>query len=170
MWKFGIASIASLCVLTGGLAVSTVLADSTTPPTTAPAPAGTDKITGTVLDQNKQPVVGATVMLFQGHGKGHKAADPVAVPATPTDAQPADPSAGATKGKHRPKAMQTVTTLSDGTFSFTGLADGNYMVSAMMKGVGRGRQTVKLDSSNPSQDITIALAPKGSGGKKAAAQ
>jgi protocatechuate 3,4-dioxygenase beta subunit len=151
MWKFGIASIASLCVLTGGVAVPMVLADA---PTTAPA--GTDKIEGKVVDQNNQPVANATVNLYAAQPKPAQkpAADPTTVAPKPSDDAPATPA----KPKRTP--LQTTTTGNDGTFSFTGLADGKYQVSAKVRGVGQGHDSVTLDSGNADQTVTITLAPK----------
>ncbi|HEX4125739.1 MAG TPA: hypothetical protein VHY37_13515 [Tepidisphaeraceae bacterium] len=146
MWKFGIASIASLCVLTGGVAAPFVMADA---PSTAPA--GTDKIEGKVVDQNAQPVANVTVNLFPAHQKQ------AAKPADPTAALPGNSARPLAKQKRTPLA--TTTTANDGTFSFTGLADGKYMVAVHDKGVGNGRQTVDLSSTNPDDSsVTITLA------------
>jgi hypothetical protein len=160
MWKFGIASIASLCVLTGGVAVPFVMADA---PTTGPstAPAGTDKITGKVVDQNNQPVANVTVNLFPAKASvkaAAKPADPTAVTPKQTADTP-DQQAPGGRQKHAPP-LATATTKDDGSFEFDGLADGKYQVAVRVKKVGQGRQTVTLDSSNPDQTITITLAPK----------
>jgi uncharacterized GH25 family protein len=156
MWKFGIASIASLCVLTGGVAVPLVLADA---PTTGPStqPAGTDKIEGKVLDPTGQPVANATVNLFLARPKAAQkpAADPTAV----TPKQTADTPGQAPAAKQKRTPLQTTTTAADGTFSFTGLADGKYQVMVRVKGVGQGHDAVTLDAANPDQTVTITLAP-----------
>jgi hypothetical protein len=154
MWKFGIASIASLCVLTGGVAVPFVMADA---PTTAPA--GTDKITGKVVDQNNQPEANVTVNLFPAKA-GPKAAAKPADPTAVSPKQTADTPDQQPGGKQRHTPLATTTTKDDGTFEFDGLADGKYQVAVRVKKVGQGHQLVTLDSSNPSQTITITLAPR----------
>jgi hypothetical protein len=151
MWKFGIASIASLCVLTGTVAVPFVMGEDA--PATNPAnPVGTDKITGTVVDQNSQPVVGVTVNLFQAKSKA------TAKPADPTSALPGQSAVDLAGGKQKRTPLQTTTTDKSGAFSFAGLPDGKYTVAVHDKGVGNARQAVELSSTNPTQTVNLTLA------------
>jgi len=130
-------SCASLLGLGGALARG----DSTSPPLypTTAAATGAGTITGTVTGVNGG-TSGVTVKVFELPGAGTAA-----------------PSSSTT-GKHHRHLIpvgQPVTTLSDGSFVIPNIAPGNYIVVAVLKGVGRGHAKVQLTGTTASVTITL---------------
>jgi hypothetical protein len=129
-------SCASLLTVGGALARG----DSTTSSTPSTAPtAATGTITGTVTGVNGA-TAGVTVKVFQLPGSG------------------AAPAATTTTGKHHKHLTAVgmpVTTLSDGSFSIPNISPGNYIVVAVLKGVGKGHAKVDLTGTTASVTITL---------------
>ena len=114
-----------------------------------PAPAAT---TGTIsghVTANGSPVAGATVRLMappKHHKEGGTPPGNTGTPPANNDApaggQPGSgdqgqPGQGGQKHQ-RPKALQETTTGADGSYTFSNVAPGDYMVGAGLKGTGRG--------------------------------
>jgi hypothetical protein len=154
---FGVMAVAALGCLVCG---SFVRGEDA--PTTAPA-AATGTIKG-VVSSGGSPVAGATVRLLAPPKRHLKpAASTNDTPATGTPADPNAPApADAPPEHHRPKALQTTTTGADGSYTFTNVAAGDYVVWASLKGTGRGREkaTVTADATTTVNITLEAVAPK----------
>ncbi len=119
------------CILLLCLGSTVAWGDSTTSPAT-----GT--ISGTVTGVNG-PTSGVTIKVFPFHGKGARSAGT------------------ATTGKHRKHgpAAGTAVTDTNGAFSIPNLPDGNYIVVAILKGVGTGHAKADLSGTTVSVSITL---------------
>lgn len=102
--------------------------------TTTPA---TGSITGTVTGVNG-PTSGATIKVFAFRGRGKKAQ-----------------GASTTGKRQRPVAVGQATTDANGNFTILNIPDGNYIVIAVLKGVGVGHAKANLSGSTVSVSITL---------------
>jgi len=125
--------------------------------TPAPAPA-TGTISGVVsvsMNGTLTPVAGATVRLM-----APKKAATAAPPANNNDT----PAPGDAP-KKRAKPLQETTTGTDGTYSFSNVAPGDYGVTASLKGTGNGKAKATV-TAGATDTVNITLEARGTGGKK----
>jgi Carboxypeptidase regulatory-like domain len=137
-WMKWIAPVAGLALLVGYAAQSR--ADD---PAVTPAPAGKATITVTVVDKDGKPVDGAMVALLPPKAKGQKGG--------------AAPTAGGNK-QNKPQPIATANTDKDGKAVLTGIANGNYMVNARLKGTGQGNEKVSVVDDKDAT-VTVTLKP-----------
>jgi hypothetical protein len=144
-WKKWIAPVASLA-----LVMSLSLAQSKADDAAA-ATSGKATVTVTVVDDAGKPVSGATVAILPAPAKKGKAAAAAAAPTS----QPAEGGKAA-----RPQPLESGVTGADGTFALTKIANGEFMVTARLKGTGNGRMKVTVaDDKDATVSVTLK-APK----------
>lgn len=136
-WTKWIAPVASLALVLGLSIASSRAEDAATP-------AGKATITVTVVDAAGKPVPAAKVSISVPPAKKAKGAG-----TTQPDGKPL-----------RPAAIETGVTAADGTFALTKIANGDFVVTAQLKGSGRGTEKVTV-TDDKDQTVTITLkAPK----------
>jgi Carboxypeptidase regulatory-like domain len=133
-WTKWVAPMAAL-VLMAGIQTAQTRADD------AATPTGKATVTVTVVDGSGKAVAGATVSISLAAPK--KTAAPTS--------QPTDGTA-----KPRPTPIETGTTGTDGTFALTKIPDGDFTVSARLKGAGNGRAKVTIaDDKDEAVSVTL---------------
>lgn len=151
MSQFGVAVIALACLLT---ASSRSRGDDSTP--AAPS------ISGKVVDSSGNGVSGVSVKLFNAPaGKNKKAA------AALDNLDETNVLLAADTAKQKRVALKEAVSGSDGSFSFTDVAPGDYLLVAVSKATkttARLRVTVKTGDNTP---VTLTLAPRKAGKKPA---
>jgi len=112
---------------------------------TAPATTGKATLKVTVVDSDGKVVPGATVAISVAPPRGKKT-----VPTTqPNAARP------------KPEILQTAKTADDGTVSLEKVANGEFVVTARLKGSGNGRATVSIaDGKDQTVSITLKVRAK----------
>jgi hypothetical protein len=139
-WTKWVAPMAALVLMAGLQAGQTRAADD------AAAPAGKATVTVTVVDASGKAVVGATVSLMPPPAKRAKGAT-------------TQPDAG-TGARARPTPLETGTTGADGTFALTKVPNGDFVVTARLKGSGNGRSKVTI-ADDKDEAVSITLKPRG---------
>jgi hypothetical protein len=168
--------LSALMVTLGLLIGGPVRADDN--PATQPTTKPTGSITVTVVDANNKPVAGATVRVTMSMARGRRrgAQNQADAPAAggPDNTNPAPapaPAPGdnpAPARRARPQAVAQGTTDENGVVKFDSIPAGNYNVSAMMQGIGRGRGRATIDPATNGGvvdvRITLRAGPGGPGG------
>jgi hypothetical protein len=123
-------------------------------PTTAP----TGIITG-IVTSNGAPVSGVTVRLMEPTTGGKHSKTPAA---TTNDTPANGPTDPAPTKKPRAKALQETTTSTDGSYTFSNVAAGEYTVSATLKGTGAAKEktTVTAGATDTCNLTLVAKTPK----------
>lgn len=150
-WTKWVAPMAALVLMAGLQVADTRAADDA-----AGVPAGKATITVTVVDSAGKAVSGATVSLLPAPAKKAK-----------TKGATTQPD-GAAPARTRPTPLATGTTGADGTFAFTKIADGDFAVSARLKGSGNGRGKVTI-ADDKDEAVSITLKPRAAAGATPAA-
>jgi hypothetical protein len=141
-WTKWVAPMAALVLMAGIQTAQTRADDAATPALTGKA-----TVTVTVVDSDGKAVAGATVMIMPATPKKAKGAAPTSQPADAT--------------KPRPTPMETGTTGTDGTFALTKIPDGDFTVSARLKGTGAGRAKVTIaDDKDEAVSVTLKARAK----------
>ena len=124
--------------------------------------AGKGTINGAVVDADGKAVAGAEVVVTKAPEKQPKqekqpkkqkaAGENADVKALVAD-EPA-----AKEKKPKPEPVAKATTDAEGKFEIKGLAAGDYVVTARLKGTGNGKQRVTVADGKPAE-VKISLAP-----------
>jgi hypothetical protein len=146
-WTKWVAPMAALVLMAGLQVADTHAADD------AAAPAGKATVTVTVVDSAGKAVAGATVSLLPPPAKRAKGGATT------------QPDAGT---RTRPTPLATGTTGADGTFAFTKIANGDFAVTARLKGSGNGRGKVTI-ADDKDEAVSITLKPRAAAGATPAA-
>jgi hypothetical protein len=138
-WTKWVTPVAALVLMAGFQAGQARGDDAATP-----TPDGKATVTVTVVDSDGKPVPSATVTIAPAPAKkSKKSADATS-----------QPDAAAPKTKVTP--LETGTTSADGKFALTKIPDGDYLVVARVKGVGRGQAKVTIaDDKDEAVSVTL---------------
>ncbi len=144
-WKTLIAPVAALALVVAFNQTQLRADDAATP-------TGKATVTVTVVDSAGKPVAGATVSIFPSKAKGKKKGG-----ATPDAGATSQPTDGAKPA--RPTPLVTGETGADGTVALAKVPDGDFRVTARLKGSGNGQATVTV-ADDKDQTVSVTLKPR----------
>ena len=110
----------------------------------------TGKITGTVVDKDGKPAVGAEVFVFHPMGKAKK------------ESKPEEKAEKPAKGEKPVSVVPSVKTDDKGEFTFNDVPVGDYTVTAKLRGSGTGKENVTVTAGETAK-VEIKLGMKSSG-------